>query len=240
MKNNKLLSIAGVAIALLASANAATISGSGIVDVGGGDTLILGITGSKVASGIASSGYFTITDAQVATLSSTYSTAPGSVDGIAARSSLISAFVGLANDDFVTGGTVTFGGAIPGVYTLTADLGLLGTSYAGLNKVLYTFFGDGADLSSSAGLGLALHTGVTLDRDDNVATPDSNDIGLGIPYQALIRGATTATTYDPSQIFGEPTAPISAGAFQLVGVPEPSAALLGALGALGLLRRRRI
>lgn len=223
---------------LTMSSNAATIAASGIFDLGGGDTLIVDGLGNKLASGIASTGYFTITDGEVATLASAYM-ASGGADTVA-KSTLVNAFVGLSNDDFVTGSTATFGGVVPGVYTSTADLGLLGTSYAGLNKVLYTFFGNGQTLGNSAAIGLALHTGVTLDRDDNVATPDSNDAGLGNPYQALIRGTgVTSTTYDASLIFTVPTPPIAANAFQLVGVPEPSAALLGAVGALGLLRRRR-
>jgi hypothetical protein len=41
-----------------------------------------------------------------------------------------------------------------------------------------------------------------------------------------------------TSVFAGPAGPAASG-FQLAAVPEPSAALLGALGALGLLRRRR-
>lgn len=146
----------------------------------------------------------------------------------------------LSTDDFVTGSINTFGGAIPGIYTSTADLGLIGAAYPGLNKVLYTFLGDGFTFNGSLQIGLVMHTGLALDRDDNVGTPDSNDAGLGNPYQSLIRDTMyTTTSYDPSLIFTVPSAPISAQAFQLAGIPEPSTVLLGAVGALGLLRRRR-
>ena len=50
---------------------------------------------------------------------------------------------------------------------------------------------------------------------------------------------TTAT--GPAGLFGaDNTASSKTASLTLYGVPEPSAALLGALGALGLLRRRRI
>jgi hypothetical protein len=234
MKKNILLSSFACAFAFVSSASAATIAATGIIDGAGGDTLVLGTAGNKLATGIASTGYFTITDSAVAGFAATYQADPSNS---AAKSSLVSAFVGLSNDNFVAGAMNTFSAVVPGGYVSSVDLGLLGLSYAGLNKVLYTFFGDGANLGASAGIGLALHTGVTLDRDDNVAAPDSNDAGLNNPYQSLIRGAINTTIYDATALGGG--AETNAAAFQLVGIPEPSAALLGALGALGLLRRRR-
>lgn len=261
MKLNKILGFATASIAFASTVNAATLAGSDFLDGTGGDTIITqaaGITGAGLAlsTGIASTGYFTVTDSVVDGYAATYSDITATaLARTAAKNSLIAAFVGLAGDDFSTGWTNSGASSgMNGSYTLSADLGLLGTSYAGLNKVLYTFWGNTAvgysyaantgtstALTGSTAIGLARHTGVTLDRDDNVATPDSNDAGLNNPYVALIRGAQTSGTYDTTPLLAEAgSATQSATAFQLVSVvPETSTALLGAIGALGLLRRRR-
>jgi hypothetical protein len=59
-----------------------------------------------------------------------------------------------------------------------------------------------------------------------------------------LASATNATQIGAAGFFsGSGTAgtnAVKSAAFQITGVPEPSAALLGAIGALGLLRRRRI
>lgn len=82
-------------------------------------------------------------------------------------------------------------------------------------------------------------TGIGAYTGSNVTSPGSvtfNPAGAGDTLLVGTSVLAAATTAGPGVPF---TQPISG--FQLAAaVPEPSAALLGAIGALGLLRRRRI
>lgn len=232
------------ATSLLAAplANGAVFAGTGIIDGAGGDTLIRNHAsingGAPLASGYAAAGYFSLTDVQVATLASAF--VASSYLDMASLNSLIAAFTPLGiPDDFVTGANNFFGTAVPGGYVVGADLGKIGLASPELNKTLYTFFGGSATLAGSSQWGLVFHNGVAINRDDDVPTPDDNNIALNAPYTLLL-GTVGATSYDGSAIFGPSAANAPAATIDLVtGIPEPSAALLGLAGALVFFRRRR-
>jgi MYXO-CTERM domain-containing protein len=101
-----------------------------------------------------------------------------------------------------------------------------------LGKTLYVFIGNGATLESSSQFAV-LQSVETVGADNPV---DNNNIKF-VTSTPIFGGYSTGT-YDGTP-FGLDSS-VSAQAVNLVTVPEPSAALLGGLGALALLRRRRV
>ena len=78
-----------------------------------------------------------------------------------------------------------------------------------------------------------------------IQSGDGNSYGLYQGADIPSLGTYTITPAGTSDligtsVFAAASAPNVVSGYQLAFVPEPSAALLGALGALGLLRRRRI
>jgi hypothetical protein len=151
-----------------------------------------------------------------------------SFDGVSSPASLISLFTNLGS------ATSTFGSAGPtsnrGLYSLSVSTPIGGSSFAGKN--LYLFAGNGATFATSTEF-LILKSSSTLSAaDDDVATgidltfrPSNSTLLLGNnEANVFTTGADTTTT---------------PGWSTAVLVPEPSSILLGAVGALGLLRRRR-
>ncbi len=112
--------------------------------------------------------------------------------------------------------------------------GIIATSPASLQtKPIDLFVGIGANIASSGSSWVIL-------RSTNAATLFPADIttATGVTWAATNTNAVTFLAKgDPANGF---TAPVGTTGGFLNLVPEPSAALLGALGALGLLRRRRI
>ena len=101
-----------------------------------------------------------------------------------------------------------------------------------IGKKLYAFVGNQSTLASSTAYALYL-----------VDTFVEEQSGFGLTYLAqpygitpLIGSVDTITTLSPAIVSGDPETYTT---LKLVAVPEPSAALLGAVGALALLRRRR-
>lgn len=113
-------------------------------------------------------------------------------------------------------------GTISGAFTS------LGAPNPGLfnNQQIYFVVGNGVDIASSTEFGIF-------------------KVAATFPPDVTQAGSTPVVLGNVGAIEALPNAgtPISnAGArdnFQLVGIPEPSAALLGLLGVVGLLRRRR-
>ncbi len=112
--------------------------------------------------------------------------------------------------------------------TISAGITALGGSDTSVfnTKEIYILVGNGATQAASTAFGIFKMT-----------TP------VFFPANVAAAGSTTVPTSSTAAITplanagSEPTP----GTFQLAtAVPEPSAALLGAIGALGLLRRRRI
>ncbi len=80
---------------------------------------------------------------------------------------------------------------------------------------------------------------------DSTVTSATQSLQGGMKYGLITDAAWTipaggATRNISASFAGSPDPIKQANGFTVTGVPEPSAALLGAIGALGLLRRRRI
>lgn len=147
-----------------------------------------------------------------------------------------------------TGGTIGGTGTISGAVTINANSFLapgasiesLGVASAAINGTLITEY-DG----NASGLGTIDLLQVTNVLDITNATVDFNMFGIALDDASYIfatYGSLTGTTfanvvdlpsgYEINYAFG-------GNNIALVAVPEPAAALLGAFGLLGLLRRRR-
>jgi len=189
------------------------------------DSLAIAYSGSTTGAsgGIVTAGYFrTYSDAQVANLAM-------DLTNLAA----------LINDfEVVASGTLdgAFGGLLvgSGLYDFSAgSLTFPNSTRAGSG--LYTFAGNNSSLATSNQVLLWDHTAI-IDPEDSIASPDSNALLLAEDGSILIGGGFVSIDVDFGPL-GGPVTPISAVQLQLI--PEPSAFILGAIGALGLLRRRR-
>ena len=205
-------------LALVASTQAGVILGTNIQG-GTGDTLIAKSSNQLMSGGIAASGYFNAGfDVGAAVAAQDYA-------GLASAFNILtSSAIGETSADFGTD--------IAGFYSNpSVDYGAPG---ARLGAQLYTFFGNGGTLGGSSQFGL-VSFGATIDADS--PAPDSNNLNLftGATYTVLL-GTTGGTATVNLSGIGQGEAVVNP-TLQLV--PEPSAALLGLLGAVGLIRRRR-
>ncbi|MBN8458707.1 MAG: hypothetical protein J0M04_12805 [Verrucomicrobia bacterium] len=110
------------------------------------------------------------------------------------------------------------------------NITIAGTGFAG--KSMYLFAGNGSTFADSTQFLVVKSTFTFNASDDNVATPIVQTVrpsNSSVLYGSVVNNVQTANT-DTSPTQGWQMAPL---------VPETSTALLGALGALGLLRRRR-
>jgi PEP-CTERM motif len=217
MKASKLLQF--VVTGLIASAacsQAGVVSATNLNLADSGDSIIT-ISGLAAQSGIVQAGFFTSGfDVNAAIVSENYS-------------SLFANFNSLASGTL--GDTTVLGPTNFGLYFVGGDYGAPSAS-APLGSLFYTFLGSGSTLANSSFIGLIEHTGVTIGAD--TPAPDSNDL---IASSGVVRLGTVGTTsYDFGS--GAVSTP-SLGLLSVNAIPEPSAALLGAIGAIGLLRRRR-
>jgi hypothetical protein len=214
---------------LAALSSAATIRVSSLTNLDGSapDTLILSAANAPLAFGIVGTGKFSVNDAAVDLLI-TSATTTGDYSGLI---SAFDSFVG--TDDFATGVDFIFGiGSVPGAFALGADLG---APTAHIGATLYSFFGNAATLSGSTEFGLYRHS-EKLVADPAQPTPP-NDYNLLLTGGSLLIGTSTSFVSTDTNLG---TNGDSMSAIKLVAaVPEPSAALLGAIGAMALLRRRR-
>jgi len=147
-----------------------------------------------------------------------------------------------ANSTFSTGQTLTVGNLLGGdtIFavggfdggglasdTITLDLGTLGVT-AGRNYAFYWFPGS-TYVSGTSGTITGTQAG-GIHTSSN--TPESQLTGMVIPTE----GSNVDTGAATAAVDGN----IPNSRFTAVNlIPEPSTALLGAIGALGLLRRRR-
>jgi hypothetical protein len=214
-----------VSCALGSSSFAASVYSSAFInaDAGASDRVILGSSGSLLTSGFAGTGYFSTNSDGVILTSST----PDLI------TSLTSDFVSIGTDNFSSGNNDAFGGAVAGNFVI--NLGVYSPAPA-IGKTLYTFIGNGADLASS--------TAFVLFKLNQTISADPAPPSLPIDYAFGVNNGTllfgTSGTYDNYSNDTLGIDAVSVGSYKLVdAVPEPSAALLGAIGALGLLRRRR-
>jgi len=227
MKSKLFITLATIAIssqssfAALYTLNSGTGStASGIVDLAGnafrggtsvGDTFTGTAGGTSAGPGVVGFGIFS-TD----TLSSLSAT------------NLVNAFT-------VFGGTVAFNTAGTtgnrSVYTDPQGATVTGSSFAG--KSVYLFAGNGTTYANSTQFLVAKATSFTFNASDDALPtptvytirPDNSTVLFGTTVTNVLTASTDTST--------------TAGWKMAAVVPEASTALLGAIGALGLLRRRR-
>ncbi|KAB2637828.1 MAG: hypothetical protein DVB25_09215 [Verrucomicrobia bacterium] len=148
----------------------------------------------------------------------------------AGQSLSLGAIAGTSDSVFAMG---TFDSSLSGMLGLAAPTSILtlGTNGVAAGKDYAFFFFPGGTLSGGTGT-IGSQAGA---YNTTIADAGNSLVGMVIPSEG---GTVTAGAADPSALSGTS---LTQTAFKAVNlVPEPSAALLGALGALGLLRRRRI
>jgi len=194
---------------------------------GAGDVGITLSNGNPVTSGSAQVGYFTVSDQQV-------------LDYAAASdySTLFSTFVSLGDDNFVDGMNSSYGAPV---------LCMTSISFSGIvaptgSHTLYSYFTSGSEIGLFKNINTDPTQPSTLVPDLGGTSPDYNYFLTTASGSIIIGGAgpTYIADYSNDGLLGEGSEAVEVGgSIQLILIPEPSAALLGALGALGLLRRRR-
>ncbi len=223
----KLLILAS-AIASITGLNAGVIAATNINLAGPGDTIItLNGTNTPLATGFVSAGYFT----------AGFDVAANLTTSLASKdfTPFVNNWNSLITAPFYDENNV--GANAFGYYSANVDYGNPGAS-APLGSILYTFIGNQATLALSANVLMGgqlalLQSPETINGD--TPTPDSNTLS---PETSTLRLGSNGgiINYDFTPAGGSPGMTPS---IQLYGVPEPSAVLLSAIGALGLLRRRR-
>jgi hypothetical protein len=152
-----------------------------------------------------------------------------STDGLAnlSSASLIAAFAQYGNTStFASAGT----SGNRGLFSFTTPaIAVTGSEFVGDN--MYLFAGNGTSFANSTQFLVLKNTRLFLAADDASPTAIAISFAAG---STLLFGANEANVFTTSS-----DASTTAGWSMVAPVPEPSAALLGAIGALGLLRRRR-
>lgn len=122
-------------------------------------------------------------------------------------------------------------GTFTGLFTANDMLsGTYPLNFSGTSA--YILVGNAAVLANSTAIAV-YSTGSSFTAVDGAGNAN---VGLNATNAAnWVYGITRSVTTQPTVTSGAYTTGV-----QLTSIPEPSAALLGALGALGLLRRRRI
>jgi hypothetical protein len=204
------LALASALMALTVSSQAATYIVSNVVD-GKTDVLFQAADNSLLDGGIVAIGYF-----------QTGYSFTTSTDAVTNFTTLASALSGSPSDGL--GGS--FKGYVEGAsvqgLTITGSNALLGVP-------LYVFVGNSSTLAASTAFGLQKVATFAEDFPDDL-TYTANLIGAPTPVFGTVGSYTGNAGGQGSSTYAT---------LQLAAVPEPSTTLLGAIGALALLRRRR-
>ncbi len=215
MKIKLFLASALVAFALPTSAATFTVSNV-VSGTGATDALYQNSDGTLLAGGIVHVGYFP----------AGYSIS-SSLNDIEATITNFTSFASQLAGTF----SADLGGAFPGY---VQGPGVAGPTITGadplVGRALYAFVGNGATLAASNAFGLKQ---VDTLRDD---VPFNNEY-LANPFGGVapVIGSVGNFVGNASGLGSSPYTTL-----QLALIPEPSTALLGLIGTLGLLRRRRI
>jgi hypothetical protein len=203
---------------LLAGVVASNAAGIMVVNIsaGPGDTLYATSTNTLMNSGMVTMGYFpsTITTADIDTLPELLLNLNSYTTITSARPGSPNTLLGSSNPGYVDQADFTSIGNITGVNPL-------------LGRMLYSIVTNGNTLTGNTEYAL-LAIGAIKDDVPVENQYVSNPTGL-----APIIGTIGAFNGDAG------AGPGTYGTLKMLAVPEASTALLGALGALGLLRRRR-
>jgi len=116
-------------------------------------------------------------------------------------------------------------GEVSGAYTATGP-----SSFNG--QIIALFLGSGTDIASSGTNWAVFKTAA------NTAFPADVSQATGVTFTMTTPAALTVLATGNVGA-GFVAGGVNTNNFELAPIPEPSAALLGAIGALGLLRRRR-
>lgn len=165
--------------------------------------------------GVYTFGYFNITDT--------------AITGAATLSTLVNAFVqfGTVTDTFNSGGAPT---NQRGLFAHSQTATVTGSSFSGKN--IYLLVGNGTTFGNSTEMLVLKNSALFTDAQD--AVPTAQNITFSTSTSTLLFGVNLADV----KTTGTDTS-VTAGWGTAVPVPEASTSLLGAIGALALLRRRR-
>lgn len=217
-------SLVALSMALIGTVSAASYT---VTNSSGGSTTqsVVTATGGFVTNGQALFGY--------------YSTNRDAAIGIATTTADI-----LLNFVLVGSGSIApTAGATPiqGVFAAsgtTEDLSAPGNATAGKN--IYVLFGNNSVFSNSTQAAVLKMSILFASSEPTTSTVSiRNSTTPTSPNGTMLLGAHNVFSGDPTPTSAAPT-PLAPFYSLSNLVPEPSSALLGALGALGLLRRRRI
>lgn len=210
---NKLVIVAALAVSI-GSASAFTVSTANVATftaTGGLPITSEGGTLIPSGTGIIATGYFS-------------SLADNAVDA-----------TNIAGDFQILGATSAFAagafGNPPGIFDLTTLGGLIGDGSDFIGENVYIVIGNGATLGASTEFAV-WNSGTTFSKSADVPGTSVAITPGGVGKTGLIYG-TVGGPQNPGVNFDESIALSSAP------IPEPSITLLGALGILGLIRRRR-
>jgi hypothetical protein len=206
------LAIASAVFAFTMSSQAASVVVSNVGD-GLTDVLFQNGDGSLLSGGVVAIGYFPA--------GYTFTTTTAAVtDFITMASALAGSLSDTLGASFA--GYVEAAPVVSSPATITVGNALLG-------RALYVFIGDASTLATS--------TNFALQQSGAIADDVPNDQ----LYTANLSGAPTPVFGTVGTFTGDAGGQGSStySTLQIAAIPEPSAALLGAIGALGLLRRRR-
>lgn len=157
-----------------------------------------------------------------------FGTTDGAITAATSLSSIVNAFTIFGTTDtFNTGGAPT---NQRGLFAHSQNAVVTGSSFSGKN--IYLLVGNGASFGASTQLLVLKNSALFTDAQD--AVPTAQNITFSTATATLLFGRNLADVKTTGT-----DASVTPGWGTATAVPEPSAALLGAVGALGLLRRRR-
>jgi MYXO-CTERM domain-containing protein len=156
-----------------------------------------------------------------------------STDALSSLSSseLISSFTMFGSSTFTY--AAAGGSGSRSVFSAAATSTITGSAFAG--KAIYLFTGNGTTFGNSTEFLVAKSNSLTFAAGDDTANAISPKVMTIRPGDSTVLfGSTNANVFTTNTDSSQ-----TAGWTMASPIPEPSAALLGAIGVLGLLRRRR-
>lgn len=219
MKNTLVSAL--VLAATCVAAHSATINVGNLAAAPNQSRIFFDASGDSLGTGFVAVGYFqTLTSGQFATTTSAQFASDFSILGSASNSLTYTGF-GPEN-------------AIEGIVSLSASASTpTGNPFVG--KTAYVLVGNGSSLATSTQL-FIMATGISIPADPS--TPITIDMSAGTTPGTVQMGVDN---HNGAVFIGNNNAGSITNGYRLatIFIPEPSTALLGAIGALGLLRRRR-